>query len=200
MINNFDLIKGLMNFSSDDEFYFVQILLRKKDNPETQGSNNNARLIKSYFISSVEKLEELKGEMILLADYYNARVCISLNKKSYYKSAFHMLKKVTDQILNKDYKSVRRAYNSVAGEFSTGDKIWLLDVDDKEFDSTELLQMINELQPVGDKYLATIPTKNGYHLITKPFNIQEFVKKYPEIQIHKNNPTILYIPTVGKKL
>lgn len=39
-----------------------------------------------------------------------------------------------------------------------------------------------------------IPTKNGYHIITKPFNLKQFKDKYPDIDVHKNNPTILYIP------
>lgn len=195
MIDNFEQIKSLMKFNSEDEFYFVQIIMRKKDNPDSKGSNNNSRLIKSYFISSVEKLEELKEEMIVLAKLYNARVCISLNKKSYEKCAFHMLKKVTDQILNKDFKSIRRAYNSVAGEFSTGDKNWILDIDDKEQNPNEILGILESILPIGDKFIANIPTKNGYHLITKPFNIAEFRNKWGHrLDIHKNNPTILYIP------
>ena len=42
-----------------------------------------------------------------------------------------MLKKVTDQIINKDFKSVRKAYESVVGKFSK-DKIWIVDVDIKD--------------------------------------------------------------------
>ena len=44
------------------------------------------------------------------------------------------------------------------------------------------------------KIYAYIPTKNGYHIITKPFNLKQFKDKYPDIDVHKNNPTILYIP------
>jgi hypothetical protein len=195
MIDNFLQIKDLMKFDSEDEFYFVQIILRKKDNPNTKGSNNNARLIKSYFISSIQSLNNYEEEMKTLAKFHNARVGISLNKKSYEKCAFHMLKKVTDQILNKDFKSIRRAYNSVAGEYSTGDRNWILDVDDKEQHPNEILGILESIMPIGDKFIANIPTKNGYHLITKPFNIEEFRNKWQhDLDIHKNNPTILYIP------
>ena len=31
-------------------------------------------------------------------------------------------------------------------------------------------------------------------IITKPFNLKQFKDKYPDIDVHKNNPTILYIP------
>lgn len=45
-----------------------------------------------------------------------------------------------------------------------------------------------------DKVITTIPTKSGYHLITKRFDVLEFKKKYPEIDIQKKNPTLLYLP------
>jgi hypothetical protein len=41
---------------------------------------------------------------------------------------------------------------------------------------------------------AVIPTKNGYHLITERFDVKEFAEKYPDIDIQKKNPTLLYYP------
>jgi hypothetical protein len=110
-----------------------------------------------------------------------------------------MLKKVTDQIINKDFKSVRKAYESVAGEFGTGrDKTWIIDIDYDDHITTdyinEMKSFINSQLPQGDKILDTIPTKNGVHLITSPFRLDTFKQAYPNIDVHKNNPTILYIP------
>lgn len=193
MVDNFEQIKTLLDFPDEDAFYFAQIIMRKKDNPSTTGTNNNARLIKAYYIKSIEHLEKAKDEMILLANHYNARVCINLNKRSFERTAFHTLKKITDQILNKDYKSVRRAYNSACGEYSNGDKRWVIDVDDLNFNALEFKAWMNLQKPVGDKYIATIPTKNGYHIITKPFDLTFYSMLYAN-DLHKNNPTILYIP------
>jgi hypothetical protein len=58
--------------------------------------------------------------------------------------------------------------------------------------------LIHAIEPKGDKLEAVIPTKNGYHLITKRFNTQEFTK-YMSLQgdvpdIQKKNPTLLYYP------
>jgi hypothetical protein len=196
MIDNFEQIKTLLDFPSEDTFYFAQILLRKKDNPETSGNNNSARLIKAYYIKSIEHLDKVKDEMILLANKYNARVCINLNKRSFERAAFHTLKKITDQILNKDYKSVRRAYNSACGEYSTGDKRWIVDIDDKKNTRFYVAEYIRDLEPnPGEsKVITYVETKSGWHIITKPFNISKFKEVYPEIDVHKNNPTILYIP------
>lgn len=91
MIDNFDLISSLLKFNSDDDFYFVQIIQRKKDNPDSvNGCNNSSRAIKVYYINSVESLFKLKNEMIFFANHFNARVGINLNKRSYYKTAFNL--------------------------------------------------------------------------------------------------------------
>jgi hypothetical protein len=52
-----------------------------------------------------------------------------------------------------------------------------------------------EIQPVGDKIEKVIKTKNGFHLITCKFNVMEFKKLYPDVDIQKKNPTLLYLPS-----
>ena len=197
MVNNFDLIRNLLTFASDDEFYFVQILQRKKDNPgNVNGSNNSSRLIKAYYIDSLEKFDNLKDEMIFFAEHFNARVGINLNKRSYYKTAFNVMKKMAEQMHNKQFRNVRKTYNTCCGIHNGGDKIWLLDVDQKLSDK-ELNDFRLELggyQPLGDKVLAYIPSKNGVHVITRGFDLTEFRMNHPDIEVHKNNPTNLYIP------
>lgn len=197
MIDNFELIKPLLSFESDDDFYFVQILQRKKDNPDGKfGSNNSSRLIKAYYINSVEKLDKLKDEMIHFAIYFNARVGINLNKRSYYKTAFNTLKTIAEQLHNKEFKKVHRTWNTSCGIHNGGDKIWILDVDSKDvFLCADIEVFIEEeCQPIGTKVISRIPSKSGFHIITHGFDTREFAKRYSEIEIHKNNPTNLYIP------
>lgn len=193
MVDNLEQIKSLLSFESEDDFYFVQIIKRKKEHPEL-GSNNY--MVKAYYISSIESLERDYEEMKCLANFHNARVCINLNKRSYEKLAFQNLKKVADQIMNKDYKSVRKSYNSVVGQFSNdNNKKWILDIDNNDEEYDRKLQLyIHSIEPFGSKLYANIKTKNGHHLITKPFNMQNFNNQYSDIEVHKDNPTILYIP------
>ena len=197
MIDNFDKIRSLLSFNSEDEFYFIQILQRKKDNPgNIHGSNNSSRLIKAYYIDSFDKFDKQKDEMIQLANLFNSRIGINLNKRSYYKTAFNTLQKIADQMHNKEFKYVYRAWNTSCGIYnSVEDKIWILDVDDIGRKSNDILRFIEkECQPIGNKFIDIIPSKSGYHILTRAFDLSKFKDVYPDIEIHKNNPTNLYIP------
>ena len=57
-----------------------------------------------------------------------------------------------------------------------------------------VMDNIDTLEPysMDTKYITNIPTKSGWHIITTPFNLQQFKEKYPNIDVHKNNPTLLY--------
>ncbi len=192
MVDNFQQISDLLNFDSEDDFYHLQILKRKKEHPEL---GSNAHVIKTYYIKSKVDLSNKRDEIIALCTHHNARACINLNRRSFEKMAFHLLRKVADQIMNKDYKSCRKAYESVCGGNSNEPiKRWIIDIDDKEFDSTNLIKLINFCTPFGDKFIAKLPTKNGYHIITKPFNVMEAQGQgFPkDLDIQKDNPTILY--------
>lgn len=200
MVDNFEQIKTLLSFNSEDEFYFVQILQRKKDNPEgVNGSNNSSRLIKAYYITSLEQLDRDKEEMIFFANHFNARVGINLNKRSFYKTAFNTLKHIAEQMHNKNFKEVKRAYNTSCGIHNgVEDKVWILDFDYIPTNPDWYIDMkgfLYGLQPVGvEKIIDFIPTKSGVHVITKGFDVSKFTIQYPDVEIHKNNPTNLYIP------
>lgn len=192
IIDNFEKIKNILQFDNEDEFYYCQIIKRKKEN-EGLGSNNF--VAKAYFISSLEELDKNKDEMICLAEHHNARVCINLNRRSFERIAFNTLLKVTNQIMNKDYKSIKKAYPSVCGLHSIEkEKKWLIDIDFKNMQLvSDIETYINTLLPANNnKVVATIETVNGFHLITTPFNMEEFNKKFSFMDVHKDNPTILY--------
>ena len=67
IVDNFNLFKKIINPYNDDEFYFIQILIRGKDGHTEQGVNgsNKNRLIKFYTIKSAEHLAKLKMKLKL---------------------------------------------------------------------------------------------------------------------------------------
>lgn len=199
MIDNFKQIGELLNFESEDDFYFLQLIKRKKENSEL-GSNN--RVIKSYYIKSKEQLDSLENEIKSLCNVTNSRAYINLNKGSFEKMAFRALQNICNHIMNKDYEHVYRSYTTVCGQYCDDkDKTFLLDMDKMEdgqykYDLESIVRFIDQkCEPLDEKTRckALIPTKNGVHLIVRPFNSQKFSEQFPEISIHKNNPTILYI-------
>lgn len=194
MINNFEKISHHMIFESSDDFYFLQILKRKKEHPEL---GSNSVTIHTYYINSKEQLIKLEDEIINTCKFHNARAYINLNKRSYENLAFQTLKKVTDIIMNKDYSHVKYAFNSVCGAYSNSkdNKKWIVDIDHKKHrEINEIVKFIDTLEPEGSKFIDMIETKNGYHLITKPFNRQQFSFSYENTDVQTNNPTVLFIP------
>lgn len=195
MINNFDQIKQLLKFENENEFYFLQILQRKKEHPEL-GKNN--RLIKAYYIYSIEKLDKYKEEIIKLCEIFNARAYIHLNRRNSKQVGFEMMELLATNLKLNQTDFLDKLYNSVCGHHhSDKDKTWIIDIDghwDKHIVREKITEDLMEIKPVGNKIITWIPTKNGIHLITKPFNSKTFGDKYPHIDVHKNNPTILFVP------
>lgn len=201
MIDNFDLIKSLLCFDNEDEFYFIQVIQRKKDRKDVEldvkyvGSNNHSRLIKAYYIYSVEQLERYKPEIIALCEMFKARAGICINRRNQKDVALEMLELLARDIRIGNYSCVSKIYNSVCGAVKGKDKTWLIDIDTKDEDFIkEIESSLVDINPIGSKLFAQIPSKNGCHLITRPFNRKVFGEKYPNIEIHTNNPTNLFIP------
>ena len=193
-INNLEIIKPLLVWEDAYEFYFIQVLKRKKDNPEEDFYNT---VIATFYVSSMESLEKLFPEMLLLAKLRKARVYINLNRRHYEQVGLQMIKKVADAIINKSYKDIRNSYSSVCGSFQyEKNKKWIIDTD--RCTDEQIQKMKNLILELGGTIYAAIPTINGIHLITSPFNTLDFSKKctseiaIPVPDIQKNNPTLLY--------
>lgn len=193
-INNLDDILKLIDFP-EGYFYHLQIIKRKKEHKDL---GSNSTVVKTYYVSSEEYLRRKMPEIIALSDFHNARACINLNKRSYEKIAYHMMRKVCDQIMNKDFKSVGKAYESVCGTYSDeSNKKWIVDFDDTDINLLNTIaNAINSCEPhdVVDKIYGSLNTKNGIHLITHPFRLDQFKVLHPAIDVHKDNPTIIYCP------
>ena len=78
-VDNFAIIKKELSFANKDEFYFLQILQRNKDGHKDVNGRNKNRLIKSYYIHSVEELEKHKEKIKELCVNNGARAYINLN-------------------------------------------------------------------------------------------------------------------------
>ena len=195
MINNIELIKPLLNFSEVGDFYMLYIFKRKKDQTTDKANHQSVRTIKTYCIESIEQLENRYDEVIQLCEMFKARGYIHIQKQNHKDVAMNMITEIVTRIQSGQINQ-KNVFDSVVGQIKTNEKRWIVDIDSK--DAGELagvMLSINMLcRPEGDKIEAMIPTKNGFHLITKRFDVMEFKKQYPNIDIQKKNTTLLYYP------
>jgi hypothetical protein len=195
MIDNLELIKPLLNFEEKGDFYMLYILKRKKDQPEGERDNHQSvRTLRSYCIKSIEQLEAKYDEIQLLCETFKARAYIHVQKQNHRDVSLNMMVTLAQRIQDGNLEQ-QNLFDSVVGQLKTYEKRWIVDIDTKDFDYVlEVSRFITSLRPEGEKIEAVIPTKNGVHLITKRFDVMEFKKPYPEIDIQKKNPTLLYYP------
>lgn len=200
-LNNFNqlLEKKLLEFK-EGEFYFLQILQRKKENPNLRG---NSKVIKTYYIDNLDYYNDIQEEVMGLCEFFNARAYMGLNRRSYKRVALHTMRELADLIINEQYVAAKKAYNTTCGQYTVGDKLWIVDVDSTDFMNLQAtIHAINKcasgFSPV---VVTTLCTLNGYHIITRPFNIKQlepFMATNP-LDIHKNNPTLVYYNNTNVK-
>jgi hypothetical protein len=195
MIDNIDLIKPLLNFSDDGDFYMLYIFKRKKDQTTDKSNHQSVRTIKSYTISSIEYLEERYDEIKQLSELFKARAYIHVQKQNHKDVGLNMITEIVNRIQSGQINQ-SHVFDSVVGQLKTNEKRWVVDLDTKDEDEVvRITKVINVTRPEGDKIEAIIPTKSGYHFITKRFDTQMFNNIYPIVDIHKKNPTLLFYPS-----
>ena len=201
MIDNRKLILPLLNFENNGDFYHCLILKRKKDFPEMEQKNHQSvRTIKTYCIDSVDYLDKRWDEIVSLSEMFRARVYIHVQKQNHNDISLIMLSELALRIQN-NVINQKNLFDSVVGQIKTKEKRWIVDIDTKdEAYRDDVIEIINKCKPIGTKIITIVPTKNGYHLITLPFDVENFIELCnltiniitPEIK--KKNPTLLYYP------
>jgi len=195
MIDNIELIKKLLNFQNDGDFYYCLILKRKKDQPEGERDNHQSvRTIKTYCIENIEYLEKRYDEIKQLCEMFKARAYIHVQKQNHKDVSLNMMVALAQRIQDGSHVQ-KNLFDSVVGQLKTYEKRWIVDLDTKDEDEVlRMTKVINFTRPEGNKIEAIIPTKNGYHFITKRFDVEMFKNVYPEVDVQKRNPTLLFLP------
>lgn len=211
MVDNFELIKPLLHFPNHGDFYFLQLLQRKKDGCNVpNGSDNQRRLVRDYHITSIEKMDSLRDEIIAICNETGARAYIRLNKRNYRTVSMAFAEETLMKArTNQEFGNTFNEINSVIGRYpepGKGNKTWIVDIDSTTVDSQlvkDIKDIISKCAPFDiEKIVEVVPTKSGVHLITKPFNHEIFNRMFSqaklpiegEVDIKKDNPTILYCP------
>ena len=184
IVDNFKLIKTLLKFDDKDDFYFCQIIQRKKDGNDVPSANNGYRTIKSYYIRSFEDYERRIPAIIQLCEQNNARAYINLNVRNAEEVALQCSKAYTDLVLENRCNQGHRVYDHCCGitPKKGNKKLYIVDVDTHD---TKVLSVIrkaiercrsekrcgnDEHGEIYNNIVAEIPTLNGLHFITHGFD------------------------------
>jgi hypothetical protein len=197
-IDNLELIKPLLNFEREGDFYMLYIFKRKKDQTTDKSNHQSVRTIKTYTIESIAHLESRYEEIKQLCEMFKARAYIHIQKQNHQDVSLNMMVALAEKIRNGQHNQ-KNLFDSVVGQLKTLEKRWIVDIDTKDEEALlKIMKLVNTCRPEGNKIYATIPTKSGYHLITGRFDVMEFTKvmslqgDVPDLQ--KKNPTLLYYP------
>ena len=201
MVDNFDLIKSNLKFHNEKSFYFIQILKRKKENPELKGYS---RPIESFYIFDEEQFERFKPHIIEKCEQNRARAYIKMNTLDAEKVGLMAIRVLSEEIGNRDWKSLSSNFNVACGQSGSQaetTKLYLVDIDnDLGYNKDEIREYISKLHPLAendeplDKVVMEVPTKNGIHFLTRGFEMNKFKQVYPNVDVHKEGITLLYFP------
>lgn len=201
-VDNFNLIKSHLEFnSSPGDFYFLEIIKRRKENPDL---TNGERIIRDFTISSEQEYDSLRDKICSLCIENNARAYLRLNRRNFYDIGHRIIHYTNDMIRTKDHnaiKAIGSVFYKMAGSYHVEtNKTWIIDIDFLEYNFGEMLLIRNTIEQLYIDFnhknikFFEIPTVNGIHLIVSPFNLAEFRKRLPivKITVYKDNPTLLF--------
>lgn len=195
-IDNFDeiipLLRGFWETYTDPISFHVQVLQRKKDGHQV-GHNNKIRTIAEWFIYSEQTLLRLKPAIKSLCELYNARCYIAINGKTDEAVLWGIAVTSMKYIKNRQMSfkgMISHVHDTCNGH---GIKRWIVDVDDLSIDLEQLISNINLCRSgtPNNNVICQVPTKNGIHLITRPFDLSQ-IQLPAKVEIKKNNSTLLY--------
>lgn len=201
-IDNFEILMKHIDFVDPNDRYIVHIMRRPKDCKKLKnqlGSNEAQRLIRTYFVDNIDYLKAKIPAIKELCQSCNARAYLIVSPKDNFDCLMNLAQKTLETIRNKNFSVkpehlLRQAY---CENHKSRNKQWVLDLDNDEmveyfadekgkptgsktWTADEVLTLVkNELKACGkDPSLAyTVPTRNGIHIITSPFNLQSANKK-----------------------
>lgn len=192
VIDNFDIIREHLDFIDTKlDRYVVHVLRRPKDISEdlknALGANESQRLIKTYYIDSLEYFDKKREAIKELCRANNARAYIIVQPKDNFECLLNLGEKIFETIRNKNYSVkpehlIRQAY---CEWHKTRKKQWILDLDNDEMHGWTQSQVkdlvAKQLEAIGkpSSEMYEVPTKHGVHIVSSPFNLMEAAAECP---------------------
>ena len=129
-IDNFKQLREHLTFHNLNEFYFLQIIQRKKDGNEGLHVWNGYRLIRSYYIYSLEEFDSLEGRIKELCESNNARAYINPNVRNAQEVALECIRKYADLVAGNCAFQGNNIWDSTCGSTRAREynALWILTI------------------------------------------------------------------------
>lgn len=191
IVDNFELIRSLLRFEDKDDFYFCQIIQRKKDGNDVPSANNGYRMVRPYYITSIEDFDKRVPAIIQYCEQNNARAYFNLNVRNANEVALTCAQELIG--LSKEGRA-NQCFNMLSHTCGITpkrgiDKLWVVDVDTHDQDILWVIDKAiercrsgnkignDEHGDIYDNIVAKIPTLNGIHFITHGFDVSQLKNK-----------------------
>jgi len=187
-IDNFKIIRNLLEFRLNTDRYVLHILRRPKDCKSegfenTLGSNEKQRLLRTYYINSVDYFDSKETAVKELCRINNARAYIIPQVRNNKTCMTNLLRITIDNLENPTIKPEHLIRAAYCGKGSTTGidkdrKRWVVDIDSDNMQgfsvSSIRMAIYDSLAKSkrGDAAVYELPTKNGMHFITQPFDVK----------------------------
>lgn len=236
-IDNFEIFRKHLDFKEKTDRYIIHIMRRPKDDAQLSGvlgSNESQRLLRTYYVDSLEYFDRKIPAIKELCTTTRARAYILPQVRNNFECLLNLGENILCTIRNRNYsvKPEHLLRSSYCECHMSRDKQWVIDLDrdemvetwvqvnyggkvlckrewtlekvvelvrselrkteerknDKkhskttECENNEVSENNNDENAVGKKNtkledrVYTIRTKNGWHVITPPFNLEEAQK------------------------
>ena len=171
MVDNFNIFAPWFdNLSDQGDFYFVQVIQRKKEC--NIGSNNN--VIKDYHFFDKKSFLNKKEEIVTLCKTFNARAYFWINPRNCKQVQYEIIREALEAIECNSKKLFKCVSKAIGQRRNTNYKSkWILDFDTKDWNLiNKYLDLVRECRPYINKILYYIHTINGIHVITLGFDLE----------------------------
>lgn len=197
-IDNFDILMKHMDFIDVNDRYIVHVMRRPKDCKALAnqlGASEAQRLIRTYYIDNLDYLKAKIPAIKELCKSCNARAYLIAAPKDNFDCLMNLGQKILETIRNKNYSVkpehlLRQAY---CENHKSRKKQWIIDLDNDEmhgWTKDEVIALIKTIFHEDCKHgeeeaekicneIYDVPTRNGFHIITPPFNLQKAQHRCP---------------------
>ena len=192
-IDNFELLRPLMQTESDYDFFHIQLLRRGKDFPEILWDPNHPCM--SIYVRNDNPLDLWKDFIIKTCEENRWRAYFNPNKMYMPEVRAHLWDCEKWAFYDKERDDMFKKNKKVDFYRMGYPAVWILDVDLHEPGDEYDQEISAYLQKNNVTEILRVPTLHGFHILVPPHvNVEEFNTLFPDTVIHQGHPTILYVP------